>query len=169
MSFFTFIEDVFSTIIKGAKRIFTPENIEKGKAVAKRISDLIVLSSPYAEMLAKVTPTEADDELVAAAGRMNLTVQQILNESDASVRKGRILTLIGHAVRGKIESVVASGDGKIKIGDISIRVSDDMKKVAGDLFDSAAQMAYSLFIKARPELAPAASGETANAPHAPEE
>lgn len=156
VSWLKHIGDIFSKIIGGAAHIFTKENVDKAFGVAAYVSDLIAFASPYAEMLASATEGATDDELVAAAEKMNLKVHDILSEPDESVRKGRILTLIGNATKTKIAATVASAAGqKIKIGNISIRVPEDVSRIAGDLFDLAAQSAYSLFIKKRDALATA--------------
>ncbi|MGA9771445.1 MAG: hypothetical protein WBV94_20600 [Blastocatellia bacterium] len=148
MNWFSHIKKVLDKVVHGIGHLFSDENIRRAEEVADHISDLATLALPYVEKFATLTPGTQDDELVAAAERMNLSLQDILSEPDDAVRKGRILTLIGNATKAKIQDLVANAGGqKIKIGSTSIRVPDDIGNVAGDLYDSAAQFAYSLFVK----------------------
>jgi hypothetical protein len=148
MSFFSHISDVLNKIVHGLAHLFSKENIKKAESIAQHVSDLAAIALPFVERFAKLTEGTEDDELVAAAAKMNISLRDILSEPDDSIRKGRILTLIGNATRAKIQDLVAdSGGEKIKIGSISIRVPEDVSLIAGNLFDLAAQAAYSLFVR----------------------
>lgn len=150
MSFLKHISDIFHSIIGAVAHIFSQENIEKAEQVAKPISDLLVYASPYVELIAHATPTTLDDKLVAIAEKVNVNLQSVLRETDPAVRKGRILTFVGDAVKEDIKGLVVAGGHGIDIGPWHIAVSDDLPKIPSDLFDSAAQLAYSLFVKSRP-------------------
>lgn len=151
MSWLRHIGDIFQNIISGVAHIFTKERVDKALDLAKPISDLIVYASPFVEMLAAVTPTVADDFILSAAEKMNTTVNDILHEPDRDVRRGKMLGLVGNAVRLKLADVVAKlpAGEKIKVGVLSLRTPADVELIAGDLLDSAVQFAYSLFIKER--------------------
>jgi hypothetical protein len=150
MNFFSFINKVIKGIGNAIKHLATKENLEKAEMVADQVSDIAAVSLTYAEKFALMTPSTADDELVAAAKKMNRTIGDILDEQDPDVRRGLILGLIGHATRAKFQEIITGAQGqKIKIGNLSVRVPDDIAKISGDLWDLAAQAAYSLFIKKR--------------------
>jgi len=113
-----------------------------------RVTDLAAIALPYVERFATLTESTADDEFIAAAAKMNMTIGDVLDEPDENKRKGLILGLIGNATREKVAALVAGAGGqKIKIGDISIRVPDDVSNIAGNLFDAAIQLAFSFFVK----------------------
>lgn len=150
MNFFSFINRIIKKIGSGIKKFATKENLEKAEAIADQVSDIAAVALTYAEKVAAYTPTMSDDILIAAAQRMNRTIGDMLGEPDKDVRRGLILGLIGRATKAKFQEIVAGAEGqKLKIGSISIRVPDDVDKVSGDLWDLAAQAAYSLFVKRR--------------------
>lgn len=151
MNFFSHIKRLLDKVVSGIAHIFSEENIEKAERIGESVSDLAALALPYVEKFANLTEGTEDDELVAAATKMNRTVNDILHEPDADVRRGLILGLVGNATKAKIAELVENAGGqKIKLGNISIRVPDDIKNISSDLFDLAAQAAYTLFIKKRP-------------------
>ena len=147
-SFFSHINKVLKKVIGGIGHLFSKENIAKAEQIAGRVTDLAAIAMPYVERFATLTSTTADDEFIAAAGKMNKTLDEILDEPDEDKRRGLVLGLIGHATREKVASLVDGSAGhKIKIGDISVRVPDDVGNIAGNLFDAAVQLAFSLFVK----------------------
>src|ERR1051325_9229640 len=148
MSWIKHITDVFHKVVSGLAHLFSDENVKKAEDIAAHISDLAAFALPYVERFAALTEGTADDEFLAAAAKMNVRLGDILHNPDEASRKGQILTLIGNATKAKIQEVVAGSAGeKIKIGSISIRVPDDVEKIAGNLFDTAVQASYSLFVK----------------------
>ena len=147
-SFFSHIHNLLTKITSGIKHLFTPENIAKAESVAATVSDLAAIALPYVELVASATETPADDALIAAAAKMNRTLQSIFHEPDPDVKRGLVLGLLGHATRDKLTALVAESEGqKVKVGSVSLRVPDDVSNLAGNWFDLAVQAAYSMFVK----------------------
>lgn len=149
---FKAIKKALSKIVNGIRNLFSDENIARAERIATVVSRLTEFALPYAERFAQLTPGSFDDELVAAAARLNKSLAEIMNEPDEDKRRGFILGLVGEATRARLKAEVAKlKGGQLKVGGLVIRVPDDVDRIAGDLFDLAAQAGYTLFVKQRTE------------------
>lgn len=150
MSFFSHISNILKKIVSSVSHIFSEANIDKAVAVAKPIADLIVFAAPYVEKIALATPSTLDDKLVSLAQTAGVRVEAIFDKSDPVERKGAVLTLVGSGIKDSIQGLLTEGGHGINIGPFHLTTPDDIHKIPGDLFDSAAQLAYTLFVKSRP-------------------
>lgn len=156
MGWFSWIDDVFESLIKPIRTIIkNPDAAAKrAEKIAKAASDLTAVVLPYAQMVANFTPSVADDILLAAAAEMNSTVQDIINETDQDIRRGRILGLVGRAAKKRLQKLLTEAAGqKIKIGKINLRVPEDVAKIPSDWWDWIAQTLYSAVLKKRDPVA----------------
>lgn len=151
MSFLDSIKHVLSSIGNGLLSIFSHDHLEKGKVI---LVDLIQLSDkaiPVVQLIASMTPTTADDLIVEALKKLNLTLESFLEVTsktetalDVSNGRGLKLTLAAEVLRQSLVNLVTKGE-KIKIGDTVISTVEAVLGMNDSELRTAAHNAFQLF------------------------
>ncbi len=139
------MKKIFSKIFNGVLSFFRDPRVRaRAQEVAQQITDLAELALPIVQSVAALTPTPADDLLIAALRRINKTAAEILSEADEAKRAGMLLWLSSEALRLRLMEMVANGT-TIGIGDLKLRVTEQVAGLANSLLHTAAQAAYGLW------------------------
>jgi hypothetical protein len=157
MSFFSHIQDVVTIVVSGlekVKGVFTKQNIDKAVAIGKRVSDIAAIALPYVSELAQLVNaasggTTIDPNLIAAATKMNTTIDAILANADAAAKKGQLLTVAGDAAMLKLSQMLETGH--VSIGDMVLTAPADISKIPTNQIDAAVQSMFTFLVK--PSLA----------------
>jgi len=77
----------FNKIVSALKNFFSGDSFKKVEGAAIAVSQLIQYALPAVELVAKMTPSKADDEIVAMIKKLNMPVEVDLNQPLNSYEK----------------------------------------------------------------------------------
>lgn len=146
MSVFDKLHDFFSAIGRGIAHLFSKSSLDKADQIAKRVSGIGAVILPYALQIARFTPTDLDDKLVAAAAELNTTVADIVAIPDHDAKKVAVENLLVATGRKALAELVAL-HGAFKLGDLTIADENGISQIARGWFELAAKGVYEMFIK----------------------
>lgn len=139
MSIIQEIETDIGKVGHGIKIVFTGQKTAHAIVVAAQISALITAALPIAEVVAGVL-VPADGPIVAAAAALMIK----LNSGFQALSNAEKLTLVSTATKISVSSVVAAGTPLQIQGSKPITTAAEVEAIPADVFNSAAQVAYSL-------------------------
>lgn len=140
---FKFIGSKIKAAVRFVLRLGDKQVRERAEDVADAVSDMLIFAEPAVRIVARLTPTTADDLVVEALFRMNRTANDILSIEDKSVRDGLLLSLAAEIARDLMRQAIADL-GEIRIGRFVLSDADD---VASNVVRAAVGFAYSAFIR----------------------
>lgn len=141
MSFGSFFKKIGSFFVN----LFS--NDEFNKAVNK-ISTLAQLAFPIAELVAKATPTKADDLLVEAAKNIGISLNDILSSTNELIKDGGRQRLAAEALKLKLLQIVQQGK-QVKLEDFAINTVADVLALDKTTLLTAVQSAVFFFKQAK--------------------
>jgi hypothetical protein len=144
MFLFSFFKGIASAIAK----IFKGINKEKVQKVLTIIHNLYKEALPVVEMVAKLTPTPADDAIISALKTLGWTAEQIINQTDDIKKDGQRLALASETLRQHLLQIIAKG-GKVDIGDQVLKTTEEILQLDKNILRSAVQAGYTLYKLAR--------------------
>ncbi|HXU07792.1 MAG TPA: hypothetical protein VN743_02260, partial [Blastocatellia bacterium] len=114
--------------------IVNPANREKAaKAVATSIN-LMEQAMPYVKMIATLTPTSADDILLAAASKIGVKIEDIVAEKDWFRKVGLIQDLGGEALREKLKQLLPTFDHGLEIAGQVVTSAEGLDAISHNAF-----------------------------------
>src|SRR6185369_7990330 len=114
--------------------IINPANREKAaKAVATSIN-LTEQAMPYVKMIATLTPTSADDILLAAASKIGVKIEDIVAEKDWFRKVGLIQDLGGEALREKLKQLLPTFDHGLEIAGQVVTSAEGLDAISHNAF-----------------------------------
>jgi hypothetical protein len=143
-----FLVSFFKSIASAIAKIFKGINKEKAQKVLAIIHNLYKEALPVVEMIASLTPTTADDAVVAALKTLGWTAEQVINQADEIKKDGQRLALAAETLRQHLLGIVLAG-GKVDIGDQVLTTSAEILQLDKNILRSAAQAGYTLYKLAR--------------------
>lgn len=114
---------IFHSIFDHIVKIFSKENLRKADAVANQIKDIIRFALPAVEVIASLTPTQADDAIVALIKRfMMATPIPEDGKFDPATAQGVLMSAARTVVRENLTAAILEAGGKgLKIGGTYIK------------------------------------------------
>jgi len=134
-SFFKAIGSLFTKIFGNKKQI--EEGIKKLSALAKQ-------ALPIIELVAKATPTQADDLVIAAAKNLGYSIKQIYESTDDLIKDGGRQRIAGEALKLKLIELVQK-EGKVKVDDFTLSTVADVLNLDKTTLLTAVQAAFFFF------------------------
>lgn len=139
-------------IVAYIKRLFeplrkffgNPESMRKLAHYANVVSDLVRFALPVVNLIATLTPSKADDAVLAVVNRFMVPVDLDLSKPLSSTTKEALLMKAASAaLRGEIEDAIeATGGAGLLLGGEYFKT---IEAVPQHLIDTAVQNAYTAF------------------------
>jgi hypothetical protein len=137
------IKAALSRALRALLRLEDPAVRERVLDSVEAFNDLLEYAIRAAEIVARLTPTPADDVLVAALARINRTADAVLSIEDKVERDGALLALAAEVTRLLVGETIARF-GPVTIGGVRVAAED---LLSNSLVRSAAQFAYGVVFK----------------------
>lgn len=116
--------------------------------VVNQISMLAQIAFPIVELVAKATPTQADDLLLQAAKNLDVSISEILSSTSELVKDGGRQRLAAEALRLKLLELVQNGK-EVKLEDFAIKTVADVLNLDKTTLLTAIQSAVFFFKQAK--------------------
>lgn len=139
-----FLVSFFKSIASAIAKVFKGINKEKAQKVLAMIHNLYKEALPVVEMIARLTPTPADDAIVEALKTLGWTAEQVINQTDEIKKDGQKLALAAETLRQHLLEIVGKG-GKVDIGDQVLTTSAEILQLDKNILRSAVQAGYTLY------------------------
>jgi len=121
---------------------------KKFNQAVSKISGLAQAAFPIVEFVAKATPTQADDLLVAAAKSAGLSISEIYNSTNELIKDGGRQRLAAEALKLRLLELVQNGK-EVKLEDFTIRTVSDVLNLDKTTLLTAVQSAVFFFKQAQ--------------------
>lgn len=134
----------FSKIISPIKKFFSSENLKKADAVADMIKDVINYAMPAVSIVAAMTPTQADDAIIAVIKRFGLGTPTPPpgQKFDTATISGVLMQAAQMAAREKLsDAIKLAGEDGLKIGDKYIK---DHTQIPDSVINAATNAVYAI-------------------------
>lgn len=134
---------IFGKIFGPILRMFSGENLKKADAVAEQIKDIIRFALPAVELITKLTPTQADDAIVAIINKfmMDTPIPED-GKFDTATIQGVLMTAARTVVREKLsDAIKEAGDNGLKIGKEYIK---DQTQIPDSVINAATNAVYAI-------------------------
>lgn len=139
--------------------IVNPANREKAaKAVATSIN-LMEQAMPYVKMIASLTPTSADDILLAAAEKIGVKIEDIIAEPDWHRKVGLVQDLGGEALREKLKQLLPTFDHGLEIAGQVVTSAEGLDAISHNAFHAPVVLAVNA-LRAAGEISSALKAPT---------
>jgi len=134
----------FNKIVSALKNFFSGDSFKKVEGAAIAVSQLIQYALPAVELVAKMTPSKADDEIVAMIKKLNMPVEVDLNQPLNSYEKQAYLNGAARLlIQGELKkAILAAGSAGLQIGGQKI---GDVTDIPDNWLNSAINLAYTAF------------------------
>lgn len=132
----------YGDAIKSRLRWITDEKQrdKAAKAIVTTIN-LVEVAAPYVKMVAALTPTPADDILVAAAEKIGVSIKDIIEEPDWFRKVGLLQTLAGEAVREKLKTILPTFDHGLEIAGVIVETAEGLDALSHNAFQAPVALA----------------------------
>lgn len=98
---------------------------KKVQQAAEKLAGLVKIAFPVVELVAKMTPTQADDLLVEAAKNIGISINEIVSSTNELVKDGGRQRLAAEALKLKLIELVQTGK-KVKLEDFTLETTADV-------------------------------------------
>lgn len=134
---------IIHSIFSGIAKVFSKDNLKKADVVAKQIKDIIVFAMPAVELIASLTPTQADDAIVAIIKRFTLpTPIPEDGKFDTTTIQGVLMSAARVAVRENLSAaILEAGDKGLKIGNTYVK---DHSEIPDSIINAATNAVYAV-------------------------
>lgn len=134
----------FSKIIDSLKKFFAGETFKKVESAAIAVSQLLQYALPAVEMVAKMTPTKSDDEIVEMIKKLNMPVELDLDKPLNTYEKQAYLNGAARLIiQGNLkDAILSAGRAGLSLGGQKIVNATD---IPDNWLNSAINMAYTAF------------------------
>jgi hypothetical protein len=136
------------------------------KAVATTIN-LMEQAMPYVKMIASLTPTTADDILLAAAEKIGVKIEDIIAEPDWHRKVGLIQDLGGEALREKLKQLLPTFDHGLEIAGVIVTSAEGLDAISHNAFHAPVVLAVNA-LRAAGEIESALQDAQVTAPLTPQ-
>lgn len=134
----------FNNIVKILKKFFSGDTFQKVENAVKAVSELLQYALPAVEIVAKMTPTKTDDEIVAMIKRLEMDVDIDLTKPLNTYEKQAYLTgAAKFIIQGKLKNaIISAGGAGLSIGGEKITKVTD---IPDNWLNSAINITYTAF------------------------
>lgn len=136
--------NVFGKIFSPIKKFFSVENMKKADAVADMIKGMIDYAMPAVSIVAAMTPTQADDAIIAVIKRFGLGTPTPAagQKFDSATISGVLMQAAQVAAREKLsDAIKLAGEEGLKIGDKYIK---DHTEIPDSVINAATNAVYAI-------------------------
>ncbi|MBI4855076.1 MAG: hypothetical protein HY819_25015 [Acidobacteria bacterium] len=121
---------------------------KKFNQTVNQISILAQIAFPIIELVAKATPTKADNLLLEAAKNLGVSVNEILSSTNELIKDGGRQRLAAEALKLKLLELVQNGK-QVKLEDFAIKTVADVLNLDKTVLLTAIQSAVFFFKQAK--------------------
>lgn len=134
----------FNKIVDSLKKLFSGDKFKQVENAAIAVSQLIQYALPAVELVAKMTPSKTDDEIVEMIKALNMPVDIDLSKPLNAYEKQAYLNGAARLIiQGKLkDALVAAGAAGLSFGGQKITSATD---IPDNWLNSAINMAYTAF------------------------
>ncbi len=137
--------DLFRKVGGFFANLFTDKKLNQ---TVNQISILAQVAFPIVELVAKVTPTQADNLLVEAAKNIGVSINDIFSSTNELIKDGGRQRLAAEALKLKLLELVQSGK-EIKLEDFAIKTVADVLSLDKTALLTTVQSAVFFFKQAK--------------------
>lgn len=134
----------FNKIVDSLKKLFSGDKFKQVENAAIAVSQLLQYALPAVELVAKMTPTKTDDEIVEMIKSLNMPIELDLSKPLNAYEKQAYLNGAARLIiQGKLkDALVAAGAAGLNFGGQKITSTTD---IPDNWLNSAINMAYTAF------------------------
>lgn len=114
--------------------IINPGARERAAKAVSTTINLMSLAMPYVKMIATLTPSSADDILLAAASKIGVKIEDIIAEKDWFRKVGLVQDLGGEALREKLKQLLPTFDHGLEIAGQVVTSAEGLDAISHNAF-----------------------------------
>lgn len=123
---------------------------KKVQQAAEKLAGLVTIAFPVVELVAKMTPTQADDLLVEAAKNIGISINEIVSSTNELVKDGGRQRLAAEALKLRLLELVQQGKA-VKVDEFTIKTVADVLNLDKTMLLTAVQSAVFFFKQVQPQ------------------